>query len=68
MLVMASTMLIGGKLGDLWGRLRAFRIGLVAFAVGSRLTAVAQSVGLLLFRPVAAGGPWRGDPTRRRTA
>lgn len=49
MLVMASTMLIGGKLGDLWGRRRAFRIGLVVFAIGSGLTAVTQSVGLLLF-------------------
>jgi EmrB/QacA subfamily drug resistance transporter len=49
MLVMASTMLIGGRLGDLWGRRLAFRIGLVVFAVGSGLTALAQSAALLLF-------------------
>jgi EmrB/QacA subfamily drug resistance transporter len=49
MLVMASTMLLGGKLGDIWGRRRAFRIGLVTFAIGSGLTAVAPGVGLLLF-------------------
>ncbi len=49
MLVMASTMLLGGKLGDIWGRRRAFRIGLVVFALGSGLTAIAPSVGVLLF-------------------
>ncbi|HEY5054226.1 MAG TPA: MFS transporter, partial [Solirubrobacterales bacterium] len=49
MLVMASTMLIGGKLGDIWGRRRAFRIGLVVFAVGSGLTSIAPNVGWLLF-------------------
>ena len=49
MLVMASTMLLGGKLGDIWGRRRAFRIGLVVFAVGSGLTSIAPDVGWLLF-------------------
>lgn len=49
MLVMASTMLLGGKLGDIWGRRRAFRIGIVVFAIGSGLTSLAQGVGLLLF-------------------
>ncbi len=49
MLVMASTMLLGGKLGDIWGRRRAFRIGLVVFALGSGLTSIAPNVGWLLF-------------------
>jgi len=49
MLVMASTMLIGGKLGDIWGRRRAFRIGVVVFALGSGLTSIAPNVGWLLF-------------------
>ncbi len=49
MLVMASTMLIGGKLGDIWGRKRAFLIGLVVFALGSGLTSIAPSIGWLLF-------------------
>jgi EmrB/QacA subfamily drug resistance transporter len=49
MLVMASTMLLGGKLGDVWGRRRAFRIGLVVFAIGSGLTAITPGFGLLLF-------------------
>lgn len=48
MLVMASTMLLGGKLGDIWGRLPAFRIGVVVFAIGSGLTAITPGVPLLL--------------------
>jgi MFS family permease len=46
-LVMAALMITGGKLGDLWGRRRAFTIGLCVYAVGSSLTAVAPTLGLL---------------------
>ncbi len=46
-LVMAALMITGGKLGDRWGRKRAFRIGLVVYACGSALTAVSWSVGAL---------------------
>ena len=47
-LVMAALMLTGGKLGDLWGRRRAFRIGLVIYACGSALTAASWSVPTLM--------------------
>ena len=47
-LVMASLMLTGGKLGDLWGRKRAFTIGLVIYACGSALTAASWSVPTLM--------------------
>ena len=43
-LVMAALMVTGGKLGDLWGRRRAFSIGLVIYAFGSGLTAASWSV------------------------
>jgi EmrB/QacA subfamily drug resistance transporter len=43
-LVMASLMLTGGKLGDRWGRRRAFTIGLVIYGSGSALTAASWSV------------------------
>ena len=46
-LVMAALMITGGKLGDKWGRKRAFRIGLIIYACGSALTAVSWSVGAL---------------------
>ncbi|MBS1844201.1 MAG: MFS transporter [Actinobacteria bacterium] len=43
-LVMAGLMLTGGKLGDLFGRRRAFAVGLVIYASGSALTAASWSV------------------------
>ncbi|WP_127794881.1 MFS transporter [Agromyces sp. LHK192] len=47
-LVMAALMLTGGKIGDLFGRLRMFRLGLVIYAVGSLMTALAPTVGVLI--------------------
>jgi len=47
-LVMAAAMITGGKLGDLLGRRRALRIGLVVYACGSAVTALAPNVGVLL--------------------
>ena len=46
-LVMAMFMLTGGKIGDIIGRRKAFVIGLIIYACGSAMTAVAQSVAVL---------------------
>jgi len=46
-LVMASLMITGGKIGDIVGRKRAFRIGLVIYGVGSLLTAVSPTIAVL---------------------
>jgi MFS family permease len=46
-LTMAALMVTGGKLGDIWGRRRAFSIGLVIYGVGSGLTALSWSVPTL---------------------
>ncbi len=43
-LVMAGLMLTGGKLGDLWGRKRAFTVGLCIYGSGSALTAASWNV------------------------
>lgn len=43
-LVMAGLMLTGGKLGDIFGRKRTFKIGLVIYAAGSALTAASWNV------------------------
>ncbi|MDH3755025.1 MAG: MFS transporter [Acidimicrobiia bacterium] len=48
-LVMAALMLLGGKLGDVWGRRRAFGIGMAIYAAGSALTAAAWTVPVLTF-------------------
>jgi MFS family permease len=45
-LVMAATMITGGKIGDLLGRRRAFRIGLVIYGAGSLLTAASLWMGI----------------------
>ncbi|MFJ3670266.1 MFS transporter [Streptomyces sp. NPDC090106] len=46
-LVMAAFMIIGGRFGDILGRRRMFFLGLVVYAVGSALTAVAPTLWVL---------------------
>lgn len=46
-LTMASVMLLGAKLGDVWGRRRALVIGSLVYAVGSLLTALAPNMAVL---------------------
>lgn len=48
-LTMAALMLVGGKFGDLWGRLRVFRIGAVIYGIGSLITAFSPSLPVLMF-------------------
>jgi MFS family permease len=47
-LVMAAFMLTGAKLGDIWGRRRAFAIGLAIYGAGSLTTALSPNIGVLL--------------------
>jgi MFS family permease len=46
-LTMAAVMLLGAKLGDVWGRRRAFVIGSIVYALGSLITALSPNVQLL---------------------
>jgi EmrB/QacA subfamily drug resistance transporter len=48
-LVMAAFMLVGAKLGDIWGRDRAFGVGLAVYGLGSLTTALSPNLGVLLF-------------------
>jgi MFS family permease len=48
-LVMGSFMLLGGKLGDIFGRKKIFGIGLIVYGIGSMITALSPNVGWLLF-------------------
>jgi EmrB/QacA subfamily drug resistance transporter len=47
-LAFGGLLLLGGRLGDLYGRRRIFMTGLVVFAVASLLGGLAQNEGLLL--------------------
>jgi EmrB/QacA subfamily drug resistance transporter len=48
-LVMAAFMLIGAKIGDVWGREKAFAVGLAVYACGSFTTAISPNLAVLLF-------------------
>ncbi|CAN5591345.1 MFS transporter [soil metagenome] len=47
-LAFGGLLLLGGRLGDLYGRRRVFMIGLTVFAVASLLGGIASNEGLLL--------------------
>jgi MFS family permease len=47
-LVMAAFMLTGGKLGDILGRLKAFKYGLLIYGTGSLITAFSVGLPMLL--------------------
>ena len=47
-LTTAALIMFGGKLGDIIGRRLAFRIGLVTFGAGALITALAQTMAILI--------------------
>lgn len=55
LLTLASLILVGGALGDRWGRRRTYVVGVAAFAVTSALCAVAQSAEQLVAARVLQG-------------
>ena len=48
-LVMASFMLTGGKMGDIWGRRKAFKYGLLIYGTGSLITSLSVGLPMLIF-------------------
>jgi EmrB/QacA subfamily drug resistance transporter len=48
LLLLASLVLVGGSLGDLYGRRRIFAIGVAGFGTASLLCAVAPSIAILI--------------------
>jgi MFS family permease len=48
LLVMAALMIPGGKLADRYGRKRCFIVGLVVYAIGALVSAVAPNLGVLI--------------------
>lgn len=48
-LTMASLMIPGSKLTEIWGRKRCFTLGLVIYGAGALIAALAQGIGLMIF-------------------
>jgi MFS family permease len=48
-LIMASFMLIGGKLGDVWGRRTTFMLGVTMYGCGALITALSRDLGMMIF-------------------
>ena len=67
-LAFGGLLLLGGRLGDLYGRRRIFMIGLIIFAVASLLGGLAQNEAHAARRPVAcrASAPRSPPPPRWR--
>lgn len=55
LLAIATTLVIGGKLGDLFGRKKMFLLGVVAFTLASLGCGVSSSIGMLIAFRVAQG-------------
>lgn len=55
LLAVSSLILLGGSLGDRFGRKRIFQLGIVVFAVGSLLCAVAPTALLLIVARIVQG-------------
>src|SRR5512134_4003760 len=81
MLVMASLMITGGKIGGIIGRRRAFGLGLVIYSIGSFTTAISpnltvlligwsflEGIGAALILPAIVALVAGNFPTERRTA
>lgn len=47
-LVMASLMLLGGKIGDLFGRKKAFIVGALIYGIGTLLAAISPNITILI--------------------
>ena len=69
-LTMAATMLLGAKLGDIWGRRRALVIGSIVYAIGSLMTAFSPNMTVLFLGLVDHRGSRRRarDPRDRGAA
>src|SRR5258708_36036257 len=55
LLMLASLILLGGSLGDHYGRNRIFRMGIILFAAASFVCGIAPTVGVLILARLVQG-------------
>jgi EmrB/QacA subfamily drug resistance transporter len=55
LLTLGALLLLGGALGDRYGRRRVFEVGLVAFSVASAMCGLAPTLGLLILARAVQG-------------
>lgn len=55
LIVVCACLLLFGKIGDSWGKIKVYRIGTVIFTIGSLLCGFNHSLGFLLFGRVIQG-------------
>ena len=55
MIAFSCLLLSGGRLADLWGATRAYRLGLAVFAAASGVAGLAPSIGILVAAQTLAG-------------
>ncbi len=55
-LMMASFTITGGRLGDIFGRKKTFVIGAIIFALGSFITSISQTVGVMIIGEAIIAG------------
>lgn len=48
-LIIATLLITVGRLGDMYGRRRIFKIGVTLFAIGSFIASISQNAGMLFF-------------------
>src|SRR5436309_217871 len=65
-LLLASFLLVGGSLGDHYGRRRIFIVGVVLFSVASLWCGLATSIGQLILARAVQGGGADGADYRER--
>src|SRR4051812_8789140 len=67
-LVSAAFILIGGKIGDLFGRKRAYVLGLLGYAIGALAMTLAQSLTAIIIFWAVVRGAGRAAPPRPQRA
>lgn len=77
LLTTCAVLLVFGRLGDIYGKVRFFQVGVAIFALGSLLCGMATTLEFLVLARAVQGvgcasamanNPWASSPSRSRCA